>query len=485
MKRLNRKPRLEAFRSRLHRLAPGLALSVIVLALPAHAAESSRQTQKPNILFIAIDDLRDWAHYLGYEQIQTPNLDRLAAMGESFTHAYCAAPACNPSRTALLTGLRPSTTGVYSNRVDWRKNPVAQSVPTIPVYFREHGYVANASGKIYHESQRDASEWDDYAPLVKLRNPPSDTQDRGVKSIKFRPLSCDDDVMPDYLTATYVSEELAKEHDKPFLLGCGFYKPHLPWEVPQKYYDLYPLEDIELPPHLEGDLDDVPAAGVAMARHGSDHKKIVNTGRWKEAVRAYLATTTFVDAQLGRVLDALEQSPYKDNTIIVLWTDHGWHLGEKEHWKKFTLWEESTRSQMLWVVPGLTKPGSTCQRTVDFMDIYPTLCELAGLPLPEHLEGRSLCPLLENPDADWPWPAITTHEFGNHAVRTEQWRYIRYEDGSEELYDHEQDPNEWENLAGDPQYNTIKEELKKWLPATNVPDPSAGKKSAGDHDDEE
>lgn len=241
----------------------------------------------------------------------------------------------------------------------------------------------------------------------------------------------------------------------------------MPWNVPQKYYDLHPADKIVLPKVLDTDLDDVPPLGVKMARPDGDHQAILDSGRWKEAVQGYLAACTFADAQVGRLLDALDQSPHKDNTIIVLWGDHGWHLGEKLHWRKFTLWEEATRAPLIVVAPGV-KPG-VCPRTVDFMSIYPTLCDLCGLPTPRQVEGQSLRPLLANPQAAWNQPAVTTYLFANHAVRSERWRYIRYRDGSEELYDHDQDPLEWTNLARDPKYDAVKKELAAWLPKVNRP----------------
>jgi arylsulfatase A-like enzyme len=275
--------------------------------------------------------------------------------------------------------------------------------------------------------------------------------------------------MPDYRIVSWTVDQLNKKHDKPFFLACGIHKPHLPWYVPRKYYDLFPLEKIVLPKVLDTDLDDVPPAGVQMAKPEGDHAAILKSGRWKAAVQAYLAAIAFTDAMVGRLIDALDKSPYKDNTIVVLWSDHGWHLGEKLHWRKFTLWEEATRAPLIWIVPGLTKPNSVCNRTVDFMGIYPTLTELCNLPTPKHVEGVSFRALLANPDAPWDLPARTTFHFNNHAVRTEQWRYIRYHDGGEELYDEIKDPLEWTNLAGKPEFAAVKKELAKWLPKTNAP----------------
>jgi arylsulfatase A-like enzyme len=251
----------------------------------------------------------------------------------------------------------------------------------------------------------------------------------------------------------------------------------MPWSVPKKYFDMHPLDQIQLPPHTQSDLDDIPAAGLRMAKPQGDHKKITDAGAWKEAIQAYLASITYADVQLGRLLDAFDQSAARDNTIIVLWGDHGWHLGEKQHWRKFALWEEATRAPLLWVVPGLTPKGVLCEATVDFMSIYPTLCEVTNLPIPDHCDGVSIASLLKDPTAEWTRPAITTHGFKQHAVRSKQYRYIRYEDGSEELYDEARDPYEWNNLAGDANYRGAIEQLKQWLPKNDAPNvQSAGKR---------
>ena len=440
----------------------------------ASADAVSKQKQRPNILMIAADDLRAWLHCMGCEQARTPNLDRLAAMGMVFTRSYCPAPLCNPSRTALFTGKRPGTTGIYNNTGDWRSNEVTRDLPSLIEWLREHGYRTFGAGKIYHEIFTKYSEWDDYGGTgLNAQKPlPSPAPDGdGVDDIIFRPLTGGDTDMIDSNAVDYCVAKLQAEtgeHGKPFLLGCGFHKPHLPLEVPQKYFDMYPLDQIELP-KVQPSLDGLPPAGAKIALTGGEHALMLKTGRWKEAVRAYLACITFVDAQIGRLLDALEKSACKDNTIILFWTDHGWHLGEKQHWKKLTLWEEATRTPLIWVAPGVTKPGSTCERTVDHMGIYPTLCELTGVPVPAHVEGVSYRALLENPQAAWDRPAVSTNRQNSHAVRSEKWRYIRYADDTEELYDHDADPLEWKNLAGDSRCAAVKEDLKKWLPKINRP----------------
>jgi arylsulfatase A-like enzyme len=437
----------------------------VCLAPISSAAGAPAEARRPNVLFIAVDDLNHWVGHLGRnEQVRTPHIDRLAQRGVTFTRAYCAAPACNPSRAALMSGLRPSTTGVYDNPTDWRPH-IAEAL-TLPTHFRKHGYFVAGAGKIYHGRFNRPGEWDDY-----LQREGGDPQprgpDTGVGGIRFAPLDGRDEEMQDYRITSWVIDQLERKHDRPFFLACGLHKPHMPWNVPRKYYDMYPLEKIQLPPVRETDLEDIPPAGVRMARPAGDHAAMLKSGRWKEAVRGYLAAISFADAQVGRLIDALDRSPYRDNTVVVLWGDHGWHLGEKQHWRKFALWEEATRAPLVWVAPGVTKPGGVCDRTVDLMSLYPTLADLCGLPIPQHVEGRSLRSLLADPAAPWEQPALTTHGYGNHAVRTERWRYIRYRDGGEELYDETKDPFEWTNLAGKPEFARVKTELARHLPKVN------------------
>jgi arylsulfatase A-like enzyme len=257
-------------------------------------------------------------------------------------------------------------------------------------------------------------------------------------------------------------------------------KPHLPWYLPKMYFDRFPLAEIKLPLTKEGDLDDVPAAGKKMAGPEGDHASVLKGDQWKQGVQAYLAAISYLDDQVGRLLDGLDASPRKDKTIIVWWTDHGWHLGEKEHWRKFALWEEATRTSMAIVAPGVSKPGSVCTAPVDYTHLYPTLCELTGLPVPEHVKGASLLPLLKDPAAKWDQVAVCTHGKGNHAVRDAQWRYIRYADGSEELYDHAKDPYEWTNLAGEVGMSDLKTRLAASLPKEEIKATSGGKGSKGD-----
>jgi arylsulfatase A-like enzyme len=441
-----------------------LIVSLLLIASSVLAAD------RPNVLFIAIDDLNHWVGYLGRnKQAITPNIDKLAARGVSFTRSYCAAPVCNPSRAALMSGLRPGQTGVYDNNHDWRKAIDIDKPLTIT--FRNAGYRVIAAGKIYHESYRRAEEWNDYLENEGGIPKVPAVQSDGVGGIKFAALKdAKDGDFNDWNIVNYCIDQLGKTHDKPFLLGCGIHKPHMPWNVPQKYFDLHPLDQIELPPTTPGDLDDVPAAGVKMAKPDGDHAAILASGRWKEAIQAYLAAASYCDMLVGRLIEALDRSAYKDNTVIVLWGDHGWHLGEKEHWRKFSLWEEATRAPLIWIAPGVTKPNSVCERTVDFMSVYPTLLDLCDIARPAHVEGPSLKPLFVDPLAKWDLPAITTFGFQNHAVRTEGWRYIRYANGDEELYDEATDPYERVNLASKPEHSVVKAELAKHLPVSNLPE---------------
>ncbi len=424
---------------------------------------------RPNVLFIAVDDLNHWVGYLHRNpQTISPNIDRLAARGVRFTRSYCAAPSCNPSRASLMSGLRPATTGVYENNDDWR-GIIARDL-TLPTTFRRAGYYVAGAGKIYHGSFDRHDEWDDYLESPGKDPPPKG--DTGVGGIRFAPLDCDDDDLREWKIVGYGIDQLQKKHDKPFLLTIGLHKPHMPWNVPQKYYDMHPLDQIVLPKTTPDDLADVPPAGVRMAKPEGDHRRMLESGRWKEAVQSYLAAITYADAMIGRMLDALANSPYRDNTIIVLWGDHGWHLGEKEHWRKFALWEEATRAPLIWVAPGVTGPGGVCERSVDFMTIYPTLTDLCGIATPEHVEGRSIRSLLADPQAAWDQPAVTTHGRGNHAVRSEAWRLIHYADGGQELYDEAADPYEWTNLAGETSQAARISELARYLPVKNAPDVS-------------
>lgn len=429
-----------------------------------------RRKNPPNVLFIAVDDLNSWVGTLGgHPQARTPNLDRLAARGVLFTNAHTASPRCNPSRTAVLTGIRPSTSGVYNNDQPWRA--VLPDAVTLPGHFKAHGYRVLGSGKIFHGPFKDPSSWHEYHKKPRPYQPDHLPLNEiaGSEQFDWGPIDLDDDETSDAKVVAWAAERLRGMRDRSLFLACGIYRPHLPWYVPRKYFDMYPLEEVQLPPVREDDLEDIPSRGSRIARTNT-HRTLVELGKWREAVQGYLASLSFSDAMVGRLLDALDASGYATETIVVLWTDHGWHLGEKLHWRKAGLWEEATHVPLIFVVPGLTSPGGRCEASVSLLDLYPTLIDICGLPPVAGLEGESLRPLLDNPRARWDGASVTTLDRNNHAIRTRRWRYIRYDDGSEELYDHQVDPHEWDNLAGKPEHAQVKKTLADRLPKINAPE---------------
>ncbi len=462
----------------------------------------ARSKEQQNVLFIAVDDLNDWANCLGgYPRVLTPNLDRLAQRGVLFTNAHCSSPACNPSRASVMTGIRPSTSGVYRNAQPWRNSPALKNAVTIPEHFRSLGYRVNGGGKIFHalswiwerygKDRNDPNIWDEYFPSKQRQMPDAIWPNEDVRldngEIKatpiakgekgerppwffdWSPVNESDKKMADYKVIDWALDELQKKHDRPFFQAVGIFRPHIPWYVPQKYFDMYPLENITLPRLRPDWQEHTPPAGRAIgAERRLWHQWILENGQWKKAIQGYLASISFADAMLGRLLDGLDASPYVDNTIIVLWSDHGFHLGERETWEKFTLWEESTRVALMIVAPGVTKPGSVCQQPVSLLDIYPTLVELSGVKSRPELEGQCLVPLLKNPETSTGRAVVTTW-LNHHAVRSRRWRYIRYDDGSEELYDHQNDPDEFANLAAKKEFSAVREELARWLPEVKVP----------------
>ena len=476
------------FGRRLSPAALGCGALAALMSFPlAHAA----QAPKPNVLLIIADDLNNWIGPMGGNaQVRTPNLDKLAARGVTFRNAQCAAPLCNPSRTAFLSGMRPSTTGIYHNQQVWMPH-IGRGL-CLNDYIRQFGYTALGAGKIYHYRNYSAEDWDDvfYFADDTLPNHPASRRPGPFGYRMFtdgEPLQPFDEKRPesqlvDARSVSWCIERLAGVK-APFFMACGVHRPHTPWDIPKKYFDLYRLETIQLPEVITNDLADVPPRGVEFARPKGVHATIVRLGLWQDRVRAYLAAISYADAQIGRLLDALDQSPQSDNTIIVFVGDNGWHLGPKEHWGKVTLWDEATRVPLIWVAPGVAKAGGICEQAVDLMCIYPTVCELAGVPLPKHVEGRSIKPLLVNPAGEWTHPALSTMYQNNHTLVTADWRYIRYEDGTEELYNERTDPHEWTNVASKVELATVKKSLAKYFPATNaapVAEPAApAKKKKG------
>lgn len=436
--------------------------------------------RKPNFLFLSLDDCNDWLGFLGgHPDARTPRLDRLAARSTVFDRAYCSAPGCNQSRASLMTGRNPASTGVYGNRQPFRLAPLAQDAVTLPQLLRGHGYYTEGTGKIFHNKFPDPASWDNFHPdrgsqfLPRVAPPdrtvgPRDAKGKILGELEWGSYQGDLERTRDWASIAHTRAALARGLPEPFFFACGINLPHVPWFVPASYMELFAPERITLPGVLPGDENDLPALGKKLFnRMRVPNKALHDQGLVRQAVSAYLASLASVDAMAGLVLDALAASPYADNTVIVVWSDHGYHLGEKTNWSKFTLWEEATRVPFMIYDPRRT--AARVAAPVSLVDIYPTIASIAGAALPAGLDGRSIVPLLDDPALDWSEPVITTNYRGNHGVRDRDWRYIRYEDGGEELYDHRGDPMEWRNLASDARYSDVKRRLAQKLPSFDAP----------------
>lgn len=478
-------------------------LKKILLCLALmHSIHPALAQERPDVLFIAIDDLNDWVGVLGGNpQTRTPNIDALAARGMLFTNAHTPGAACLPARTSILTGVTAFNSGVYTQLGDWRNNPRLTGISTLPKYFRDNDYLTLGGGKLFHahtygiggmQGQQDVSAWNAYYPSLERQLPdevfpaigqtPGNAVGNGISTghFDFFPLVTDDAAMGDGQVVNWLTNQLAAASTGPRFISAGLFRPHLPWYAPQKYFDMHPVEDIILPDYLETDLNDVPPAYADLIGAEPDLDtntmawiKERGTRKWQEAIQGYLASVSFTDAMVGELIDALDESGQADNTIIVLWSDHGFHLGEKNNWGKMTFWDETTRVPFIIVAPGITTPGSRSDEVVSTQSIYATLAELAGLERPDHVDGSSLVPLLRNPDMSWDDVAITTYgDYGNFTVRGDRYRYIIYANGEEEFYDTETDPNEWINLADDPRYADIKAELAARIPPADTHAPA-------------
>jgi choline-sulfatase len=469
----------------------GLCISLLTTLLtlsvqpPARAQVTPPTGSPPNVLFIAIDDLNDWVGPLnGHPFVKTPQMDRLAERGTTFPNAHCQAPLCNPSRTSLMLGLRPTTTGIYGLAPWFRSVEEWRDRVTLPQHFKAHGYRTFTAGKIYHgnpgNADQRALEFDVWGPPggvgitppTKLI-PPTPMGDHPLMDWGSFPHRDED--KQDYKVASWAVEQiLAMPKDQPFFLAAGFFLPHVPCYATESWFNLYPDDDRLLPSIRDDDRVDTPHFSWYLHWHLPEPRLrwVRENDQWRNLVRSYLACTSFIDAQVGRLLDALEAAGLADNTVVVLWSDHGYHLGEKAITGKNTLWERSTRVPLIFAGPGIAR-DTRVTRPAELLDLYPTLVELCGLPARNDLEGISLVPQLTDPNAPRDRPAITSHNRGNHGIRSERWRYIRYADGSEELYDLHEDPNEWTNLAADPQHALTLTEHRQWLPAIDRP-PSPG-----------
>lgn len=457
---------------------------------------------KPNILFIAIDDQNDWiGHMGGHPLAKTPHLDKLAARGTTFLNAHCQAPLCNPSRTSLMLGLRPTTTGIYGLSPWFRTLPEWKDRVPLPQHLANSGYRTMATGKIYHgqgggggggkgkknkaKAKDKAADASAHAPEFQVTAPfggvgtrppqklipPTPMGNNPLMDWGVWPKDNDDTSKGDYQVASWTVEQIKNApKDQPFFLAAGFFLPHVPCYATQKWFDLYPDDDSVLPKILDNDRADTPRFSWYLHWNLPEPrlKWVKENNQWRNLVRSYLACTSFVDAQIGRLLAALDEAGIADNTIVVVWGDHGWHLGEKAITGKNTLWDRGTKVPLIFAGPGV-KPGQRCTQPAELLDIYPTLIDLTGSPARTDLEGTSLLPQLKDATTKRERPAITSHNQGNHGIRTERWRYIRYADGSEELYDMQNDPNEWTNLAGKSEMKPIIEAHQKWLPKIDLP----------------
>ncbi|MGB0372260.1 MAG: sulfatase [Opitutales bacterium] len=452
----------------LQRLSTWLLLGCLGTAGSTLVAEKPL-AEAPNVLLIAVDDLNDWVGGLnGHPQAQTPNIDRLAAKGMLFANAHCQSPVCNPSRASLMSSLYPETTGVYFLSPSFANSPKSKGHTMMPVRFSKEGYEVSAVGKLFH-SKENSKYFDEYGgshggfgPYPKKKLSPF----KGVKLWDWGVFPESDEGTPDQRIASWAEERLSRDREKPFFMGVGFYRPHVPQYAPQQWFDMYPAESLQLPAVMENDLADIsPYAralmlGVTVA---PEHDWVLENEEWEALVQSYLASVSFVDHKVGKVLDALENSDAASNTYVVLFSDHGFHLGEKERWAKRSLWEDSTHVPMIIAGPGIAG-GQLCEKPVELLDIYPTLLELAGMAADPSLEGDSLVPLLENPNTEWPHIARSSFGLGNVSIRSERFRYIRYKDGSEEFYDHWNDPHEWHNLIKEPEWADVIAEHRAFYP---------------------
>lgn len=431
---------------------------------------STSAKERPNVVFISVDDLNDMPAFMGrYPDAITPNLDRLAARGMYFTKAHSPYPLCGPARASVMTSTLATTHGFTNHTSDEKVQQRGEEMgtSTLPEYFRENGYHVMAVGKLFHNHVPEGSvdesggrgSWDPH---------PEGRQKylRGKTLTDWAHWPGREEDMSDPQAAEWAVKRLAEPYDEPFLMMVGFLRPHVPWIVPSRWFDLYPQpEKLTRPPYLVEDLEDVPGISrrLNLSEEMPDTEELIEKNQWQEVIQAYLASCSFVDHYIGKVIEAVESSPAADNTIIVLWSDHGYHLGEKNTFQKESLWERSSHVPLVFAGPGIA-PEQVCGRVVSLIDILPTLADLCGLPQKKAWHGRSIRPLLEDPSQAWDHPALTTWQGRNVAVQTERYRYIHYEDDSEELYDHEKDPDEWKNLAKRPEHASLMSLLKTYLP---------------------
>ncbi|KAA1257921.1 Choline-sulfatase [Rubripirellula obstinata] len=456
-----------------------------------------QNADRPNVLMICVDDLNDWIEPLGgHPQVKTPAIKALAEAGLNFRNAHCQSPLCNSSRTSVMLSRRPATTGVHGLNPWFRKIPALAKSKSMPQYFADAGYETYTAGKVYHNSwgrnlpagsdpefqHWGPGGWPGITPPKKLIPP---TPAGNNPWVDWGVFDHQDNQKGDWKVADWAEEKLTvMPGDKPFFMAVGFFLPHVPCHVTQKWWDMYPEETLQMPPMQKNERANcspfswylhwnLPEPRLSWLEHHNEHKNLV---------RSYLASISFMDSQVARVMAALEKSSHADNTIICLWSDHGFHLGEKEMMGKTTLWERSTHVPLIFTGKGI-EPRSSNQ-PVELLDVFPTLADLAGLPVPEFVEGVSLVPLITDADAKSKRPAVTEHNPGNSSIRDERYRLIHYADGSEELYDMQQDPNEFNNRIDDESLAEVKERLQQYVPHNQVPlAPGSGQRILEERED--
>ena len=428
--------------------------------------------EKPNVIFITVDDMNGYGVLDQYAPVRTPNLDKFRDQSINFVAASCTSPVSVPSRASFFSGLYPHSTGAYLNGSDpWKTSPILKVTESIPECFKRNGYDTWGRGKIFHAQLEEGRQEKMFnnRPIFQGGFGPFPEEKNWLGGTRFyaiQPWEEPDTVHPDVVNTSAAISFLEQEHDKPFFLYLGLWRPHCPYNAPKRFFDQYNMNDITLPEgYLKGDLDDVPVLGRELV---DSLKKFITAGwdykeLWRKFIMAYCANNTFADWNIGRVLEALDKSKYGKNTIVVFCSDNGYQCGEKERWEKGTLWEASDYVPFMIRFPGV-KPAK-CVRTVSLVDIYPTLVDYCKLEAPSHkLEGQSMAPLLKDPSARWDRPSLTTYGVQYSSVRDERYRYVRYPDGTEEFYDHSNDPHEFNNLALKPEYKKEIVRLGTFIP---------------------
>jgi len=449
--------------------ALGLWANASILAQGQTSTQLQGSQSRKNVLFIVVDDLNHSLGCYGHKIVNSPNIDELASRGVRFEHSYCQFTVCNPSRTSFLTGLRPDTTGVLDNNTPFRSK-LPEAI-TLPQLFRRNGYFTARVGKVFHSGKNtdDPQAWD---VTSDPKGTPRGKKGQGrnltggrVKWCQWLAAEGDDEDQPDGLVAAEAIGLLEQEHKSPFFLAVGFHKPHDPFIAPKRYFDLYPLEQLQ-PPTVPSDrsAENPQAIGSGWKE---DFDRFTDRER-REFMRAYYAGISFMDAQAGKLIAAMDRLELWQNTIVVFFSDHGYHLGDRDWWNKNTVFESSARAPLVVVTPQMKTRGRICSGIVEFVDIYPTLADLCELPAPGNLAGTSFRPLLSNPELPGKKAAFTQVQRGKiagHSVRAQRWRYTQWDQGKQgaELYDHEKDAGEYYNLAGDPEYAETVAELKGML----------------------